>query len=132
MLRGASRPGGPKRALAGRRTSRLITTVVSGASSAKPMVRKNRPAKLISSERVGTSSRAMPATIAASPPAEIQGSRRRARSSSPERVSAIRGGTPAASQAGTAAEATVASKPASAPFTRLSGGITMPRIVTTK
>ena len=111
-----------------------------GASKAKPMVMEKMPAKLTTKPcpelaeklRVGTANSTPPRIIPIAPASAVNGTSRRAVSSRPDRVSAWRGETVVASQAGSAAAATVANTPASAPLARLATGSAIPRTVTTK
>ncbi len=146
-LREARRPNTPKTRLVSGRLPRSSPRVTTGASSAKPMVTQKMPAKLMVSAspgpscptsgsdakaRGGRASSNPPPASPASPANAVTGTARRARSSMLERESARRGGADAASQAGSAAETTVAARPITAPLTRLSGAMTNPRTVTTK
>jgi len=131
-LRGAMRPSTPASRLPTGTATCITAHVNAGASSAKPMVNRKMPAKLITRSRVGTASRPVPPRMPASPTAVMAGSARRALSSSPERVSASRGETVAASHAGRAVDATVAATPSRKPLSRLPASMARPRTVTTK
>ena len=103
-----------------------------GTNSAQPTMMANVPPKLMVSDLVGITSRMQPARMRLDPAPAANKIECWALSSSPERESAWRGGTEAASQAGGAAVSRVAKIPNKLPLNRLNKGICTLLTVITK